>query len=293
MSLDGVLVVDKPAGMTSHDVVDRVRRALATKKVGHAGTLDPDATGVLVMGVGRATRFLGYVQTTPKRYRAAVTFGVATSTQDASGEIVSERPAAGLDARSVEAAARSFRGEIEQIPPMVSAVKVGGERLYRKARRGEEVERAPRRVTIYELVVTSFEPGPRPRASLDVRCSAGTYVRTLVHDLGERLGCGAHLHSLRRTEAGGFTAADAVPLDGLDEHALLPLEEVARPLQRLAIGAEEAAAVADGKPISAPAAVPEGALRALFSGGRLLAVYKRSGAVMRAETVVGDLAART
>jgi tRNA pseudouridine55 synthase len=292
VTVDGVVVIDKPAGMTSHDVVQRVRRVFATKKVGHAGTLDPDATGVLVLGLGRATRFLMYSQSTPKRYAAVAQFGVTTTTQDASGEIVSTGPTAGLDRTAVTAATRSFVGAIEQVPPMVSAVKVGGERLYRKARRGEEVDRASRAVTVYELEVTGFEPGPRPRATLSVKCSAGTYVRTLVHDLGRQLGCGAHLSSLCRTEAGGFTLEEAVALERLDPASLRPLEEVVRPLARLELDDEQSVAVGDGKPILAPAGVPEGGLRALFADGRLMAVYRRAGDVLKAETVVGDLATR-
>ncbi|MDP9233369.1 MAG: tRNA pseudouridine(55) synthase TruB [Actinomycetota bacterium] len=292
MTQDGVVVVDKPAGMTSHDVVDRVRRVFSTRKVGHAGTLDPDATGVLVLGLGRATRFLSYSQSAPKRYRATARFGVSTSTQDASGDVVSTRAAAHLDLDAVAAAARSFVGEIEQVPPMVSAVKIGGERLYRKARRGEEVERPARAVTVYGLDVTSFEPGTAPSATLEVRCSAGTYVRTLVHDLGESLGCGAHLASLRRIEAGGFTEADALALDALDATAIRPLEDIVAPLMRLELDEQQTREVADGKSIAAPTGVEEDALRALFSNGRLLAVYRRAGEVLKAETVVGDLATR-
>jgi tRNA pseudouridine55 synthase len=292
VTVDGVVVIDKPAGMTSHDIVNRVRRVFATKKVGHAGTLDPDATGVLVLGLGRATRFLMYSQAAPKRYTAVARFGATTTTQDASGDIVSSRSAAHLDRATVADAAESLVGEIAQVPPMVSAVKVGGERLYRKARRGEEIDRPPRRVTVYELELTSFEPGPQPRATLDVRCSAGTYVRTLVHDLGEQLGCGAHLGSLCRTEAGGFTLEDAVTLEQLSPESLRPLEEVVRPLSRMDLDDEDARAVGDGKAIPAGAAVPEGDLRALFANARLMAVYRRVGDVLKAETVVGDLATR-
>ncbi|MGH2820602.1 MAG: tRNA pseudouridine(55) synthase TruB, partial [Actinomycetota bacterium] len=165
--MDGLLVIDKPPGMTSHDVIDEVRRRFRTRRVGHAGTLDPDATGVLVVGVGHATRFLSYSQAAPKRYLARARFGVTTTTQDASGELLERRPV-DLDAEEVRAALEDFRGEIEQVPPMVSAVKVGGERLYRKARRGEEVERAARRVTIHALDLVSF-PAPRVEAVLDVR----------------------------------------------------------------------------------------------------------------------------
>jgi tRNA pseudouridine55 synthase len=292
VTVDGVLVIDKRAGMTSHDVVDRVRRVFGTKKVGHAGTLDPGATGVLVLGLGRATRFLMYSQDAPKRYSAVAEFGVVTTTQDASGEIVSTRPAAGLDRATVMDATRSFVGRIEQVPPMVSAVKIGGERLYRKARRGEEVDRPPRPVTVYEFEVTAFEPGPQPRATLSVECSAGTYVRTLVHDLGQQLGCGATLSSLCRTAAGGFTLEDAVALEKLEPDCLRPLEDVVRPLARVDVDDDQAAAVGNGKSLPAPAFVAEGELRALLADGRLLAVYRRVGDLLKAETVVGDLATR-
>jgi tRNA pseudouridine55 synthase len=292
VTVAGVAVIDKPAGMTSHDIVNHARRVLATKKIGHAGTLDPDATGVLVLGVGRATRFLSYSQAAPKRYRAVARFGITTSTQDASGEIVSTRPCANVDLHTVGTASRSFVGSIEQVPPMVSAVKIGGERLYQKARRGEEVERPARPVTVYALEVTAFDPGPQPQATLEVCCSAGTYVRTLVHDLGELLGCGAHLTWLRRTEAGGFKEADAIALEDLDAASLRPLEDIVNPLVRLDLDEGQARAVGFGARLPAPASVPEGELRALFSEGRLVAVYRRAGEVLKAETVVGDLALR-
>jgi tRNA pseudouridine55 synthase len=175
---------------------------------------------------------------------------------------------------------------------MVSAVKVGGERLYRKARRGEEVERPSRSVSVYELTLKSFQPGIEPEAALDVTCSAGTYVRTLVHDLGASVGCGAHLKSLRRTEAGGFDQSEAVPLNRLEPSMLRPLETIVRGLEPLDLGEEEARAVSDGRPIPAPETTPDGALRALFLNQRLLAVYRREGNRLKAETVVGDLAHR-
>ncbi len=184
------MVIDKPAGMTSHDVVARVRKIFQTKKVGHAGTLDPDATGILVLGLGTATRLLSFAQDGPKRYIAIASFGTTTTTQDASGDVI-EAKHVEIDREQVAAATRSFLGQIEQIPPMVSAVKVGGERLYKKARRGEEIERKPRPVTIHALELTSFTEDP-PEAAFDVSCSPGTYIRTLVHDIGRQLGCGAH-----------------------------------------------------------------------------------------------------
>jgi tRNA pseudouridine55 synthase len=248
--IDGVVVVDKPAGMTSHDVVDRIRKRFGTRRVGHAGTLDPDATGVLVLGLGRATRFLTYAQATPKRYLTTAVFGVTTSTQDASGEVL-ERHEVDISEEDVRAVAAKFTGDIDQIPPMVSAVRVGGERLYEKARRGEEIERAARPVTIYELEVMSFTVHP-PEAVLDVRCSAGTFIRTLVHDIGASLGCGAHLRSLRRTEAGGFGEADAVELDSVEIRNLLPLADVVRCLTRVEIEDDAARLVANGRRLALP-----------------------------------------
>ncbi|HKN49266.1 MAG TPA: tRNA pseudouridine(55) synthase TruB, partial [Actinomycetota bacterium] len=174
---DGLLVVDKHAGPTSHDVVNRLRRLFATKRVGHAGTLDPPATGILLVGLERATRILQFLQVLPKTYRAEVAFGTTTSTQDATGTVREERPCGfGLD--DLRGAAATMVGDIRQVPPMVSAVRVGGERLYRAARRGEEVERPARAVTVYALDVARFD-GAAWEATLEVRCSSGTYVRTL------------------------------------------------------------------------------------------------------------------
>ena len=283
--IDGVLVIDKPAGLTSHDVVDKVRKRFGTRRVGHAGTLDPGATGVLILGLGRATRFLSYAQASVKRYRTTAVFGVTTTTQDAAGEVVERRPV-DLSEAQVRAAVAEHTGDLEQVPPMVSAVRVGGERLYKKARRGEEVERAARPVTIYELEVLSFTEDP-PEVVLDVRCSAGTYVRTLVHDIGESLGCGAHLRSLRRTEAGGFRETDAVELDDLDKGHLLPLADAVRDLTRVEIEDDVARLVANGRRLELPSAdLVEGEHLALVNHGDLIAVYARKGDELVPERVV-------
>ncbi|MGH2694540.1 MAG: tRNA pseudouridine(55) synthase TruB [Actinomycetota bacterium] len=281
-----MIVVDKPSGMTSHDVVDEVRRRLGTRKVGHAGTLDPDATGVLLIGVGRATRFLAYAQRAPKRYRAIAVFGVTTTTQDATGDIVMTTPAL-VREEDVRGAFADFVGEIEQVPPMVSAVKVQGERLYRKARRGEEVARGPRRVSVYSLEVVRFEGGDHPEATLDVHCSGGTFVRTLVHDVGGRLGCGAHLKSLRRIEAGGFTDDEAVALELVDAEAVRPLADAVRVLPSL--DAKHAAEdVGHGRALPAPSdELEEGAPVALVADGELLGVYRRAGDRLVPDRVVG------
>lgn len=285
---DGVLVIDKPGGMTSHDVVDVVRKRVGTRRVGHGGTLDPDATGVLLVGLGRATRFLSYAQASPKRYRAVARFGVTTSTQDASGDVIQELPVT-VDGFDITRAMAGFVGDIEQLPPMVSAVKVGGERLYKKARRGEDVERAARRVRIFELelVELSHETG---EATLEVLCSGGTYVRTLVHDLGAKLGCGAHLASLRRTETGGFSERDAIALEAVTKEQLRPLVDVVGSMPRLEVDEDTARRVTHGAPIARDPtlALRDGGHLALVHRGHLLAVYRIRGDELLADRVVGS-----
>lgn len=223
--MTGVLVVDKPTGMTSHDVVGVVRRAAGTRRVGHTGTLDPDATGVLVCCLGDATRLVQFLQDSPKTYQATMVLGLATTTQDAAGEPVREQDASHIDENALCAALSKFHGEIEQVPPMVSALKVDGERLHEKARRGEVVEREPRPVTIHDLVLEEFRAGERAYASFLVTCSPGTYVRTLAHDIGEVLDVGGSLTALRRLANGSFTSDAAVPLDEVErrgEQGTLP-----------------------------------------------------------------------
>jgi tRNA pseudouridine55 synthase len=217
--VDGVLVCDKPGGITSHDVVARVRRLAGQRRVGHGGTLDPPATGVLVLALGRATRLLPFLPTEPKRYLAEVAFGAETDTLDATGTVTATADAAGVDEAALRAALAGFVGPQLQVPPMVSAIKVGGERLYAKARRGEEVDRAPRPIVIQALELLGFTGGERPRATLEVTCSGGTYVRSLAADLGRALGTLAHLAALRRTAVGRFTEADAHTLGELEELA--------------------------------------------------------------------------
>ncbi len=198
--------------MTSHDVVAKVRRAAGIKKVGHAGTLDPLATGVLILCVGGATRLSDYVMHATKRYRARVRLGITTTTYDAEGEIVLQRDPSHITQTEVEQALRPFVGSIEQIPPMYSAIKQGGRKLYDLARAGETVERQPRAIRIDALSITGWQP---PEFTLDVTCSAGTYIRSLAYDIGEMLGVGAHLAGLTRTASGVFTLENATPLDTL------------------------------------------------------------------------------
>ena len=248
--MDGILVVDKPAGMTSHDAVAIARRVFDERRIGHAGTLDPDATGVLLLGVGRATRLMRFIEVYDKEYVADVVFGAETSTQDASGEIVAETDASALDVESVERAAAAFVGDIEQIPPMMSAVKVGGERLYRKARRGEEVERAPRRVSVHEMSVENFTPGARARARVRVRCSRGTYVRTLAHDLGRALGVGAHVAALRRVRIGPFHDSMAVAPKEMKPADLVSMVDALAAYPRRDVDADDALALVHGKSLT-------------------------------------------
>lgn len=278
-------MVDKPAGMTSHDVVAVVRRSLGERRVGHAGTLDPDATGVLVLGVGRATRLLRFIESAEKEYEAEVVLGVETSSQDASGDVLSESDASAVTRDDVERAAAALTGEIEQIPPMVSAVKVGGERLYRKARRGEEVDRPARRITVHELRLQSFEPGPRGIARFLVRCSPGTYVRTLAHDLGRALGVGAHVAMLRRTRVGPFDDGGALPLDSVAPGVLRPMIDAVAGHPRREVDAEDARSFAQGK--SLPAFGTAGEYAVVGPAG-LVAVAEDRGDVSRPLVVVAD-----
>ncbi|HLF70203.1 MAG TPA: tRNA pseudouridine(55) synthase TruB, partial [Actinomycetota bacterium] len=243
----------KPSGCTSHDVVARIRRVVAEKRVGHAGTLDPSATGVLIIGVGRATRLLQFIQHLPKTYIATARFGVTTTTQDADGEVIAQRPFED-SLGGLTAVLDDYRGEIKQIPPMVSAVKVGGEPLYRAARRGEEVPRPPRAVHVYDLIIDDLDAAAGT-ATFTVTCSSGTYVRTLVADIGEAIGCGAHLIELRRTSIGSFTVSECTPLAVIEqapqEHPLLSMAEAMRDFPNLTVSGAELDDAIHGRPITA------------------------------------------
>lgn len=212
--VDGLVIVDKPAGWTSHDVVARARRELGTSKVGHAGTLDPGATGVLVLGVGRATRLLRFVTDLPKSYVGEVVFGSTTTTLDDEGEVTATFEMTGLTLEQVRIEAKNFEGRIDQVPPMVSALKVGGRRLHELAREGIEVERKARPVTIYRFDVTEVVSPDESVVRIEVDCSSGTYVRTLAADLGRALGGGAHLRNLQRKSIGTFSLESAQRLKG-------------------------------------------------------------------------------
>ena len=242
---DGIAVIDKAAEWTSHDVVAKARGVLGTRKVGHSGTLDPDATGVLVLGVGRATRLLRFLTLLPKQYVGQVVLGSETTTLDASGEVTAVHDMSAVTPGRVALAARRFVGDIEQVPPMVSAVKVDGRRLYEIAREGGEVERRARPVSVARFDVTpADEPGVFDAV---VECSSGTYVRTLAADLGVALGGGAHLRNLRRTAVGSFTLADAHPVEA---PVLLPLSEALRDLSGVRVDEATAADISFGRPLA-------------------------------------------
>jgi tRNA pseudouridine55 synthase len=211
--MNGLLLIDKPAGPTSHDVVQHVRRVARIRKVGHTGTLDPAATGLLVLCLGQATRLSDFLTGSDKEYEGTLRLGVVTSSHDLEGDVIEERPVPPLDEGDLKAVFETFTGNILQQPPMVSAVKIGGERLYKRARRGENIERPSRRVTVYEFSLLSFNGR---EATFRLRCSSGTYARVLCYDVGERLGCGGTLAALRRTAVGKHSVNDAVALEALD-----------------------------------------------------------------------------
>ncbi|HSN13741.1 MAG TPA: tRNA pseudouridine(55) synthase TruB [Anaeromyxobacteraceae bacterium] len=280
----GVLVVDKPAGPTSFEVVKRVRRLLRAEKAGHAGTLDPAATGVLAICVDDAVKVQRWLADGDKAYEATVAFGAATTTEDAEGEVVERGDASALDAATVRSALPRFTGEIEQVPPMYSAVRVGGRRLHEAARAGEEVERAPRRVRVDSLDLLGFEPAGADglaRAGIAVRCGKGTYVRTLAAGLGRAVGVPAHLAALRRTEASGFALDRAITLAEAEALAragpdplrarLVPPAEALSFLPAVAVDDRESLALAQGKAL--PRDAPAGdLLRAIGPRGDLVAL---------------------
>lgn len=292
MSVDGLIVVDKPGGMTSHDVVARIRRFARTRRVGHGGTLDPMATGVLVIGVGRATRLLTYVIGAGKRYTATIRLGQSTITDDAEGDVVTTTSASGLTDERVYAGLTPLIGEIDQVPSAVSAIKVDGQRAYKRVRDGESVILAARRVTISRLDLLDLRR-PTPELldlDVDVACSSGTYIRAIARDLGATLGVGGHLTALRRTAVGGFSLAEAVTLDELAERdpadvVNLPVEAAARRFfpQRQA-DAAEAKVLAHGGPLD-PAGI-DGPYAVFDPAGGLIAIVSERDGRARAEIVL-------
>ena len=273
--LGGVLVIDKPAGWTSHDVVAKARGLTAIRQIGHSGTLDPMATGVLVLCLGKATRLLEYLTGLPKTYEAGITLGAATDTYDATGTVTDQHPLPELTAEALEQSMDAFRGEIMQTPPAYSAIKRNGEAQYKRARRGEEVVLDPRPVTVYELTQTKFDGGV---LQLRITCSAGTYVRSIAHDLGVVLGCGAHLSSLRRLAVGPFGIDHAVTLQQLAEEDwqrwLLPPSAAVTHLARVDLAEGDASRLIHGLSIAARQPVAQGLACAFDPAGQLVAVVR-------------------
>lgn len=227
---DGVLLVDKPPGMTSHDVVDRVRRHFGFKKVGHCGTLDPAATGLLILVLERATKLQDRLMSDDKAYEGTMLLGISTDSQDADGAVIAEKPVPPLSEADIDQAFAKYRGDIQQIPPMVSAVKHQGTPLYKLARKGKTVEREPRLIHIYDLRILGLE---LPRIQFRVACTKGTYVRTLCSDIGDLLGCGAHLYNLRRTKSGKFDVQEAHSLETIMKQTREELKELIIPILKL------------------------------------------------------------
>jgi len=287
----GIVVVDKPSGWTSHDVVGRVRRLAGTRKVGHAGTLDPMATGVLVLGVGRATRLLGHLQLADKEYVATVRLGQSTVTDDAEGDVVGTTPAGHLDAEAITSAMAPLTGSIEQVPSSVSAIKVDGQRSYARVRAGEDVELPARPVTVETFELGDVRPiGDVVDADVRVICSSGTYVRALARDLGVALGVGGHLTMLRRTRVGGFDLASAHTLDELEaDFVVTDIDRAARSsFPTLDLDDAQAADVRFGRPLAGLALGSDAPVALFDPAGDFLALYEQRGDDARAVAVFAD-----
>lgn len=272
----GIVVVDKPAGMTSHDVVSQCRRIFGTRKVGHAGTLDPMATGVLVIGIERATKILGLLTATAKSYAATIRLGRATSTDDAEGEVLQDISASEVTDDAIATGIAALRGDISQRPSSVSAVKIGGKRAYQLAREGQQVELAARTVRIERFDIRDIRRnGPFVDVDVEVDCSSGTYIRALARDLGEALGVGGHLTALRRTRVGGYGLGQARTLEDLAEHPALSYgidEACLLAFPRRDITAAQAADASHGRPL--PAAGIDGVYAVVDPGGRVVALLE-------------------
>jgi tRNA pseudouridine55 synthase len=279
-AIDGILLVDKPEGPTSHDVVAMARRALRTKRVGHTGTLDPFASGLLVLCLGSSTRLAEYLSGLPKSYSATIRLGVATTTDDSTGESISTGDASGVSREALLEALAAQVGEIDQLPPFFSAKKVDGERMYEAARRGEVVERKPSRVTITSIDLIAYDP---PMAEIDVECGSGTYIRSIARDVGESLGVGGHLTQLRRTRVGTHDVADAVTVEQLADEAAVrrafrPPSAAVAHLPSLVLGDAGVAALKHGRAVPHAGTVPAGGPIALLgAAGELLAIGERIG----------------
>lgn len=281
----GIVLIHKPTGCTSHDIVNAIRRKIGERRVGHAGTLDPMATGLLVVAVGPATRFLQYLPLEPKEYIARIRFGMSTSTYDAEGAMTAERPVPEDLGAAIQSALPPFMGLIQQQPPMFSAVKVDGQPLYKLARQGKEIERAWRTVHIgkFEIEVLSEN-----EANARIVCSGGTYVRSLAHDLGEAMGCGAHLTALQRTGVGRFRIEDAVLPEDLSPSRVLPLEIALQPMPMLHLDEVRTAAIRQGRDIVIEEP-PESNLIALIEpSGKVFSVAKITDGLAHPECVIPE-----
>lgn len=277
--MNGIVIVDKPQGWTSQDVTARLRRVFGTRRIGHGGTLDPMATGVLPVFVGRATRAVEFFEHAEKTYETVLLLGKKTDTQDVTGTVLEER-AADVTKSQVEEVLTRFRGEIMQVPPMYSALKVNGQKLYELARKGKQVERQPRPVTVYELTVLSFENN---RLSLRVRCSKGTYIRTLCEDIGEALGCLGCMEALRRTQAGEYRLEDAVALEDLlesstPESCLRGMDTMFARYPAVKLTANQEKRCRNGNSFTRP--MPDGIYRAYGENGEFLMLAKVEDGVM-------------
>lgn len=276
---DGIIIIDKPQDWTSMDVCAKLRGIFHERRIGHAGTLDPMATGVLPVFVGRATRAVEFASESEKEYVAGLRLGVETNTQDTTGTVLAERPVS-VSQAELEQVLGQFRGEIRQIPPMYSAIKVGGKKLYELARKGQEVERQPRPITVFELTNLGFDG---TRLSLRVRCSKGTYIRTLCQDIGEALGCGGCMEALRRVRAGEYGIQEAVPLEQLlesetPEQYLRGLDTMFAHCPAVTLTANQEKRCRNGNPFSSP--LPQGTYRAYSQSGEFLMLAKVEDGVM-------------
>lgn len=279
----GILLIDKPLGITSHDAVNAIRRKLGTKRVGHAGTLDPLASGLLVVAVGPATRFLQYLSLEPKEYEGTITFGKRTSTFDAEGEVTEAREVpSDLDSR-LKTAATQFTGLIEQLPPMYSAVKKAGKPLYKYAREGQEVERQARTVHISQLEIELTDAAV---ARFRLVCSGGTYVRTLADDLGQAVGCGAFLSELRRTKVGRFTLGQSHPLETAKRADLMPLREALAPMPMVQLTQLQTDAVREGQQVFVPEVIRPGIVALKDPHGEVFSVARLLGNLLQPECVI-------
>lgn len=281
--LDGILILDKPVGMSSNHALQAAKRLYFAAKAGHTGSLDPLATGVLPLCFGEATKFSQFLLDADKGYRSTFVLGAATTTGDAEGDVLAEADASHLAESDVTAALAGFLGEIEQVPPMYSAIKQGGQPLYKLARQGQEVERQARRVTFHSLELLAFRPGPRAEVDVEMHCSKGTYVRSLAEDLGKLLGCGAHVSALRRTRAGPFSLRQAVSLPALEalkdageqdhmDSLLLPMDAAIEALPQVRLGEAAGFYLRQGQPVRVAHAPRDGLVRMTLESGDFLGI---------------------